>query len=113
MSPMSLVRLQWRDLRVPLALAVATFTVACSDPNAPIVPRVSAAAHPDVAPAILVTNTDDAGPGSLRQAQAPSTRSLWSAVDMSDALSSCGPGRWFGWDRAMRHDVRQSVRSLP
>jgi len=34
-------------------------------------------------------------------------------VDTSDARSSFALGRWFGWDRRRRHDVRQSVRSLP
>jgi len=65
MSPMSPVRPR---RRLPLAFGVlTTLTVACSDPNAPVVPRVGGAAHPDLTVAILVTNTNDDGPGSLRQ----------------------------------------------
>ena len=65
MSPMSSVRPR---RRLPLAFGVlTTLTVACSDPNAPVVPRVGGAAHPDLTVAILVTNTNDDGPGSLRQ----------------------------------------------
>jgi len=67
MPPTSPVRLRRRIQ--PLAFGVfTTLTVACSDLNAPVVPRVGGAAHPDLTLAILVTNTDDAGAGSLRQA---------------------------------------------
>ena len=66
MSPMSPVRPRRRSL--PLAFGVlTTLTVACSDPSAPVVPHVGGAAHPDFTAAILVTNTNDDGPGSLRQ----------------------------------------------
>jgi hypothetical protein len=52
-------------LLLPIALVVA-----CSDaPTTPVTPRVTAASPSDfLAPVVTVTNTDDAGPGSLRQA---------------------------------------------
>jgi hypothetical protein len=48
-------------------LAISLF-YGCSEPSAPPGPRAGGIAHPLVAPVITVTNTDDAGPGSLRQA---------------------------------------------
>jgi predicted outer membrane repeat protein len=44
------------------------FLPGCSDPAAPAAPRIAARPHALEAPVITVTNTDDSGPGSLRQA---------------------------------------------
>ena len=66
MSPMSPVRPRRRTLPVAFAFLTA-LAAACSDPSAPVGPRVGATVHRDVAAVWLVTNTDDDGPGSLRQ----------------------------------------------
>ena len=53
----------WRAIS-PLAVALLN---GCSDASAPLAPRVPPAPNALVAPIVTVTNTDDAGPGSLRQ----------------------------------------------
>jgi predicted outer membrane repeat protein len=40
----------------------------CSDPSAPVTPRIDTRVHTTAAPVITVLNTDNEGPGSLRQA---------------------------------------------
>ena len=52
--------------RVLPALSVAVF-YGCSDAPAPLEPRLDTRPHALLAPEVVVTNTDDAGPGSLRQ----------------------------------------------
>lgn len=49
-------------------LPLAVFIYGCSDPATAPTPRIDAKSHTLVAPVVTVTNTDDAGPGSLRQA---------------------------------------------
>lgn len=56
-----------RRLLPALPIALLTF-YGCSDASSPVAPRVPARPHALVGPAITVTNTDDAGAGSLRQA---------------------------------------------
>jgi len=61
--------LPMRHARRVLPLAPAILILyGCSDPAAPIAPRVDAGVHALAATVITVTNTDDSGPGSLRQA---------------------------------------------
>src|SRR5215216_6218278 len=66
MLPMSPVRLRRRALPVAFG-ALSALAAACSDPSAPVAPRLGGAAHPVVGVTYFVTNTDDAGPGSLRE----------------------------------------------
>lgn len=59
-SPLRLLR------RFLPALPIAFF--GCSDASAPVEPRLIAPPQYQLGPAVTVTNADDAGPGSLRQA---------------------------------------------
>jgi hypothetical protein len=52
---------------VPLIPALLALS-GCSDAAAPVAPRLDTRPHLLEAPAVVVTNTDDSGPGSLRQA---------------------------------------------
>ena len=52
--------------RTLLALPLIVLT-ACSDSPTPLEPRIDARPHALVGPVATVTNTDDSGPGSLRQ----------------------------------------------
>jgi hypothetical protein len=67
MLPMSPVRLRRRALPVAFG-ALSALAAACSDPSAPLAPRIGGTAHPVMGVTYFVTNTDDAGPGSLREA---------------------------------------------
>ena len=60
----SRVRATWRTLS-PLAVVLL---YGCSDASTPTAPRLTPKPHALVAPVVTVTNTDDAGAGSLRQA---------------------------------------------
>ena len=66
MSPMSPLRPRRRTLPVAFGFLTAV-AAACSDASAPVGPRVGATVHRDVAFIWVVLNTDDDGPGSLRQ----------------------------------------------
>lgn len=50
-----------------LPVLSATLVYGCSDASTPLEPRIDPRMHALVAPEVVVTNTDDAGPGSLRQ----------------------------------------------
>ena len=52
--------------RVLPALSIAVF-YGCSDAPTPLEPRFDTRPHALLAPEVVVTNTDDSGPGSLRQ----------------------------------------------
>jgi hypothetical protein len=54
--------------RLLTVLPLAVFIYGCSDPSTAPAPRIDAKPHTLLAPVVTVTNTDDAGPGSLRQA---------------------------------------------
>src|SRR5688572_14116797 len=58
------LRQAWRAFS-PLAVALL---YGCSDPSTPLAPRLPATPHALLATLVTVTNTDDAGAGSLRQA---------------------------------------------
>ena len=64
MRSASPVRLFRRTIPV-LSLA---FAYGCSDAPTPLEPRIDTRPHVLLAPEVIVSNTDDAGPGSLRQA---------------------------------------------
>jgi hypothetical protein len=66
MLPLSPMRPRRRAFPITVGF-LSIVAVACSDPSAPLAPRIGGAAHPDLALALVVTNTNDAGPGSLRQ----------------------------------------------
>lgn len=51
-----------------LPVVLAAFLYGCSDAPTPLEPRAPARPNALLTPNIVVTNTDDAGPGSLRQA---------------------------------------------
>lgn len=53
---------------VPVLPVALLFLYGCSDAPLPVEPRVPARPHALVGPTVTVTNTDDAGVGSLRQA---------------------------------------------
>ena len=57
-----------RVFRRSLPLFAISVFYGCSDPAAPVAPRVDGTVHRVLAATVTVTNTDDAGPGSLRQA---------------------------------------------
>lgn len=57
--------MRWLKRILPL-VPVAFY--GCSDPSAPVAPRMDTRVHALAAPVITVTNTDDNGAGSLRQA---------------------------------------------
>ena len=63
-----LLTLPPRLVRRSLPLAVAAISFACSDNPAPLAPHAPTRAKLLEAPVVVVTNTDDAGAGSLRQA---------------------------------------------
>ena len=88
---------------VPL---IALMLYGCSDPAAPVTTRIDARPHALAAPVVVVTNTDDSGPGSLRQAMidaadgsviqfdpgiAGQTVVLTSSLSVSKALTIEGP----------------------
>jgi hypothetical protein len=58
------VRQAWRTA----ALLLATILVGCAEATDPVAPLALTRPHAQVGPATVVTNTDDDGPGSLRQA---------------------------------------------
>ena len=59
-----------RPVRIGLALAatLAAAPLACAPDEQPTAPRAAAPPRFSLGPTVTVTNTDDAGPGSLRQA---------------------------------------------
>jgi hypothetical protein len=63
-----LLTLPPRLVRRSLPLAVAAISFACSDNPTPLAPHAPTRAKLLEAPVVVVTNTDDAGAGSLRQA---------------------------------------------
>jgi hypothetical protein len=62
--------MRWLKRILPL-VPVAFY--GCSDPSAPVARRMDARVHALAAPVITVTNTDDSGAGSLRQAMFDAT----------------------------------------
>ena len=56
-----------RHTRRAALLLIATLLIGCSDTPGPVAPLASSAPNAQVGSVLIVTNTDDAGPGSLRQ----------------------------------------------
>jgi hypothetical protein len=56
-----------RVFRRVLPVLSVTLFYGCTDAPAPLEPRLDTRPHALLAPEVVVTNTDDAGPGSLRQ----------------------------------------------
>src|SRR4029079_11394668 len=53
---------------IPVIALAALFATGCSDDPTPVAPPSGDASRPAVGTTYTVTNTNDAGPGSLRQA---------------------------------------------
>jgi len=76
--------MRWLKRTLPL-VPIAFY--GCSDPAAPVAPRMDARVHSLTAPVITVTNTDDSGPGSLRQAISDANATSGTVIQFDPAIA--------------------------